>query len=113
MNFNTITLGNLWEKWREGDIMKDTKNEVKFALQLGERCLVYTKLNEETRTAMGTTNLDLIPKEFHPKTKEVPAEPKPETDLIHYYDINSKGWRCFWLENLISLSIVPNELSCV
>lgn len=81
------------------------KNETLTALHLGECSLVYTKLNGELRTATGTLKLDLIPKEFLPKNKE-PQEQKPETDLVHYFDTDVKGWRCFWLENLQSLKVL-------
>jgi hypothetical protein len=90
-------------------------NETLDALKIGVCSMVYTKMDGEVRHATGTLNPHLIPGEFHPKKKPVTEETPNElarrkdletpSDLVHYFDFGSKGWRCFWLENLKSLSV--------
>ena len=57
----------------------------------------YTKKNGEIRDARGTLSIDVMGKENEPKGggKEYPE------NVIRYYDLNSKGWRSFLIENLI------------
>ena len=57
----------------------------------------YTKKNGEVRDARGTLSIDVMGKENEPKGggKEYPE------NVIRYYDLNSKGWRSFLIENLI------------
>jgi hypothetical protein len=83
----------------------ENKNETLNALRMGACSLVYVKLNGDVRVATGTLNKDLIPKESQPKTKVE----KPE-EIISYYDLDSQGWRCFWLENLRSLKVNETEV---
>jgi hypothetical protein len=84
--------------------------EIKKALHLGECSLSYKKLDEETRVAFGTLNLDLIPKEFHPKNKKSENTHPQDGDLIHYYDFVSQGWRCFWSNRLTNLTFINLNL---
>jgi WYL_2, Sm-like SH3 beta-barrel fold len=85
----------------------ETVNETVTALRTGLCNLVYDKINGERRTGVGTLNLDLIPVEFHPKHKTALHEQVNEpNELIHYFDTQSNGWRCFWSDNLKSLSLV-------
>ena len=57
----------------------------------------YTKKNGDVRDARGTLSIDVMGKENEPKGggKEYPE------NVIRYYDLNSKGWRSFLIENLI------------
>lgn len=50
----------------------------------------YKKSDNGMKHAIGTTNLELIPEEKHPKEKtEVPP------DVIIYYDVHDKKWQSF------------------
>ena len=84
-------------------------NETLMALRSGVCNMYYTKMDGENRFATGTLNPDFIPKEKLPKNKTV-IESVTDTNvkdsnLVHYFDFASNGWRCFWLENLKSLSL--------
>jgi hypothetical protein len=88
------------------------KNEVLDVLRRGECSIIYEKLNGDLRTATGTLREDLIPVEFLPKHK-VSSEVTPlnQTEemvqysgLVHYFDLVSKGWRNFYMQNLKSIS---------
>jgi len=72
--------------------------ELKAKMQKGEVKFKYTKKNGEIRDALGTLNVDVIGKENAPSGtgKQVPE------NQIRYYDLNSKGWRSFIADNLIS-----------
>jgi hypothetical protein len=80
-------------------------NETLDALRFGVCTLIYTKLDGEIRQATGTLNPHLIPGEFHPKVILDVIKKELDPNLIHYFDLGSNGWRCFWLENLQSLSV--------
>ena len=84
-----------------------TRDEIVSALQLGKCFLTYTKLNGEIRSAVGTLNMDFVPKDKLPK-KQNPKFPSDDykTDLIHYYDFIVEGWRCFWAENIQILKVL-------
>ena len=58
----------------------------------------YNKKNGETRTANGTLNIDLIGQENTPNGTNGKTFPDNQ---IRYYDIDSKGWRSFLVENFI------------
>ena len=58
----------------------------------------YTKKNGEIRLAHGTTNADIYGDENTPKKVEGKTYPDNQ---IRYYDIDSKGWRSFLVENFI------------
>lgn len=58
----------------------------------------YNKKNGETRTARGTLNIDLIGQENTPNGTNSKTFPDNQ---IRYYDIDSKGWRSFLVENFI------------
>jgi len=86
------------------------KNEILDILRLGECFLVYYKLNGDVRVASGTLKRDLIPPEFLPKSEI--SSPLDQTEknieysgLVHYFDLGSKGWRNFYMENLKSISL--------
>lgn len=60
-------------------------------LSKGSVDFAYRKKTGELRIATGTTNLDQIPEENHPKGERVNtnAFAKP------YWDSNVQGWRCY------------------
>ena len=86
---------------------RPTINETKDALRLGACTILYEKLDGDIRVALGTLKQELIPEKFLPKNRDENRGPESETGdgLIHYFDIGSQGWRCFWLENLKSIAI--------
>ena len=76
------------------ELIKELKNR----LRKGEVSFTYTKKDGSARTANGTTKLDMIPENSHPKG----GYDTPD-DVCRYYDLNSEGWRSFIINNLISI----------
>lgn len=51
----------------------------------------------------GTTNLDLIPAQFHPKKKKEGAKPRKKNPTqIGYFDFMRMGWRSFSAKNYLA-----------
>lgn len=71
------------------------------SLHEGEVEFEYKKLNGEIRKARGTLNFDMIPTELHPKAN---VDPKINEYVVHYYDLDKNGWRCFIRDSLISVT---------
>lgn len=90
--------------------MAQNRNETVQALLMGECNLVYTKLTGEQRIARGTLSGALIPQDKLPKNGATVGEKKTDEDaqftLIHYFDLDANGWRCFLPVHLQSLSVV-------
>ena len=66
-------------------------------LQAGIVWFSYYKINDVIltrviRPARGTLNLELIPKEFHPKDSPLYT---PNYTSISYFDLDVMGWRSF------------------
>lgn len=48
----------------------------------------FTKLDGTNRPAIGTTRMDIVPVDLHPKKiKETPI------DMINYFDVEKSNWR--------------------
>lgn len=62
--------------------------QLKENLSKGIVCFEYEKNNGEVRKAIGTSNLNMIPKESHPKTVV-----EEKSSSFPYYDFAKKGWR--------------------
>jgi hypothetical protein len=75
--------------------IKDFKNK----LHNGVVEFKYTKVNGDERTARGTLHETAIIEDGGSMPKGV-MEVSEET--IRYYDLHSKGWRSFKVENFIS-----------
>lgn len=76
--------------------IKDFKN----ALHNGVVEFKYTKVNGDERIARGTLHETAITEDGGSMPKGV-MEVSDET--IRYYDLKSKGWRSFKVENFISI----------
>ena len=63
----------------------------------------YKKVNGDIREAYGTLNIKIMGEENQPHGNDKYQAPE---DVIRYYDLNSKGWRSFRVENLISIEDV-------
>lgn len=57
----------------------------------------YKKKNGELRTAHGTLSEEFIGEDNMPKGTGIDVS----DNVIRYYDIDSKGWRSFLIENFI------------
>ena len=66
----------------------------------------YKKVNGDIREAYGTLNIQIMGEENQPHGNDKYQAPK---DVIRYYDLNSKGWRSFREENLISIEDVDKS----
>jgi hypothetical protein len=71
---------------------------------LNESCIPvrvsFTKLDGTIRDMECTTNLELIPVEFHPKQKEPPLTPNDK--VVCVYDLE---WRSFIADNVINFEL--------
>ena len=72
---------------------------LKNALHKGAVKFSYKKVNGEIRDAYGTLNVEVMGEENQPHGN---SNYSVSDDVIRYYDLNSKGWRSFKAENLIS-----------
>ena len=73
-------------------------NELKDRLKNGEVSFTYRKKDGSTRTARGTTKLDIVPEQHQPKG----GFSAPD-NVCRYFDLNSEGWRSLIIENLVSI----------
>ena len=73
-------------------------NELKDRLKNGEVSFTYRKKDGSTRTARGTTKLDIVPEHHQPKGGFSDTD-----NVCRYFDLNSEGWRSFIIENLVSI----------
>lgn len=75
--------------------------DFKKALHNGVVEFKYKKKNGDERVAKGTLNVEVMGEENSPKGTGYEI-----TDSnIRYYDLNSKGWRSFVVENLIEWKV--------
>jgi hypothetical protein len=77
------------------DKLKTLLNESKDPVQVS-----FTKVDGTIRNMLCTNNFDLIPKEFHPKTSEIPKTYNPNN--VRVYDLENNGWRSFIGDKVIS-----------
>ena len=63
--------------------------EIRTKLAQGILNFAFIKKDGSVRIANGTTNLDLIPQEFHPK-----GNGKSSDKVIAYFDTDKNAWRC-------------------
>jgi hypothetical protein len=77
------------------ELIKTLRNR----MQNGTVRFSYTKLDGTLRTATGTTKLEMIPEEYHPKDAGMNT---PEV-IQRYFDIDKNGWRSFTKTNLVSI----------
>lgn len=80
-----------------------TIEQLKEQLHKGPVKFSYRKKDGSVRTALGTLNGGFIPEEHLPKVEGQ----LPLPGIQKYYDLNSKGWRSFLIENL--LDDIPEE----
>jgi len=64
----------------------------------------FTKLDGTIRNMECTTNLDLIPVEFHPKQND--SDRVPNDKVVCAYDLENNGWRSFIADNVISFELI-------
>jgi hypothetical protein len=85
--------------WKEAFHFAVGALSMKERLSTGVVNFAFVKVStNETRLAKGTRDLANIPVEFHPKGTST----KPETtNVVSYFDLDSKGWRSFDVTNLV------------
>lgn len=64
-------------------------SELREALRNGETKFAFIKKSGEVRVALGTTNLDFIPSENHPK-----GDKAPNDKVVTFFDLEKQAWRC-------------------
>lgn len=72
-------------------------------LQQGEVKFVYKKKDGSRRAAVGTTNLDLVPREQWPKDMGAETKDERNDSLVTYYDIEKQSWRSCKTENILEI----------
>ena len=73
--------------------------ELKEKMRGGVVNFTYKKKDGTTREANGTTNLDLIPEDNHPKGAYI----KP-VSIVNYWDVDKEAWRSFKEENFVKIN---------
>lgn len=63
--------------------------QLKKELSKGVTEFAFIKKDGSVRIAKGTTNLNLIPNEKHPKGKAILSE-----KVISFFDLDKSDWRC-------------------
>jgi len=71
--------------YEAGDILREK-------LSQGKVEFVFKKKDGSIRPAIGTTNLDLIPQDLHPKDMDGEYKPKDETSVT-FFDLEKVVWR--------------------
>ena len=79
-----------------------TEESIKEVLASGDVYFTYKKKDGTEREAYGTRNTGII-KDHNATPVGTGAE---KTGVITYYDLDSKGWRCFKIENFIGFNTV-------
>lgn len=72
--------------------------ELKEMLRNGVVNFTYKKLDGTTRQATGTTRLESIPEDKHPK-----GTGKTADNVVTYFDLEKEEWRSFREENFVEI----------
>lgn len=86
--------------------MEISIDNFKEALRKGSVEFSYTKKDGSVRNAKGTLNVSVMGEENAPSGTGQNLGPDNQ---VRYYDLNSKGWRSFLSENLISWNETENK----
>lgn len=83
----------------------EAATKLRTSLQEGEVRFVFIKKDGSRRPSVGTTNLDLVPKEMWPLTADdIDAETRQRNEgVITYYDLEKMAWRCCKVENILEV----------
>ena len=77
------------------------KNTIRKRLKLNVVKFAFKKKNGDTRHAVGTNNIMLLNEMYGLNLKDNSSVDRG--DLINYYDLEKKGWRCFNKELLTKI----------
>jgi len=77
------------------------ENKIRKRLKLNVVKFAFKKKNGETRYATGTNNIMLLNEMYGLNLKE--NDGLDRGNLINYYDLEKKGWRCFNKELLTKI----------
>ncbi len=86
--YNTITQHMITQ-------LKSILNESSIPVQVS-----FKKIDGTVRDMKCTTNLDLIPVEFHPKQND--STRTVNDKIVCAFDLEKQGWRSFIADNVIS-----------
>lgn len=70
------------------NLSPSTASELKRQLARGPVQFAFKKIGGDLRTALGTTNLDRIPRESHPKGVRTAPE-----SVVTFFDLEKGSWR--------------------
>lgn len=71
--------------------------------------LEFKKVNGEMRLLKGTTNLDWIPEDKHPKGTGNVTESVGEDTTVRIFDLEKQEWRSFKYENLTKIFYIKDD----
>lgn len=66
---------------------------------------VFTKVDDTKRVMRGTTNLEVIPYEDHPKGKNNKVTTNTETSLVRVYDLDNSAWRSLYHDSVYDVNV--------
>lgn len=79
-------------------------------LQEGWIKIAFQKKDGSIREMIATTNLGLVPEQFHPKTrdseKQLEASKEPAVDPLYVVFEKDNGWRSFRESQLVSVTVI-------
>ena len=80
-----------------------TEKRLREMLRKGLVAMQYVKKNGDTRNAVGTLNMFLIPREKRPLPSEKrKATPWVKDEYVRYYDFTVQDWRCLVCSEVLS-----------
>ena len=83
---------------------ENAAEELREKLQQGEVKFVFKKVDGSLRTAVGTTNLDLVPQDLWPKdmtSVEESNDKQKDMGVVRFFDCEKGAWRSCKVENIL------------
>lgn len=72
----------------------------------GEVNFVFKKADGSRRAAVGTTNLDIVPRDLWPKEMssiEESTQKQQSSGVVRFFDIEKQAWRSCKVENILEV----------
>lgn len=80
-----------------------TYNQIKKKLTESKAKVIFTKADGTERTLICTLNMDIIPKDNHPKgSKDIIVN----TDVIKAFDLEINQWRSFRIDSVKQFDVL-------
>jgi hypothetical protein len=72
----------------------------------GEVNFVFKKVDGSRRVAVGTTNIDLVPRDLWPKdmtSVEESTEKQKDSGVVRFFDLEKGAWRSCKVDNILEV----------